>query len=80
MSTTLVTLAADYVSGLIVQGIAPSKAFDHAKQRFGIDREAIRAEIDSRHSFSLAASYIESIMADAETFAVARRWIDGDPA
>lgn len=53
MSTTLVTLAADYVSHLLVQGVAPAEAFDHARLRFGVEREAVESEIESRHNFSL---------------------------
>lgn len=56
MSTTLITLAADYVSGLLVQGETPDKAYAHAKQRFGLDREPIAAEIEQRHAFSLCVS------------------------
>jgi hypothetical protein len=57
VSTTLITLAADYVSGLLVQGETPAKALDHARLRFGIAPDLIQAEIDARHAFSLAVSH-----------------------
>lgn len=61
MSTTLVTLAADYVSHLLVQQVPLETALTHAKQRFGVEFEPIVREIEARHSFSLAASEPEPL-------------------
>lgn len=56
MSTTLITLAADHVSGLLVQGLTLNKALEHAKLRFGVSRDLILAEINARHAFALTVS------------------------
>jgi len=56
MTATLITLAADHASHLLVQGKTPDEALEHARLRFGVTADQIKAEIESRHNFALAVS------------------------